>query len=1148
MRGKIVTKLKQLAREVLRVANIRFLRRILVVPLAIVIIYPLLNILLVYPAFTELVIATTEDEAIRLTNHLFSSYIPTESVLSRETFDESVSAKLASFQQDFQLLKLRVFSNSGEIIYSTDAAEIGSVNEETYFRQVVAAGKNYTKVVRKGDETSEGRPVSLEIAETYVPVMQNGAFIGAVEIYYDISGRMGDLDARIRLSDIIQTLVGTGFMIIILLISLRMQKTNELNRRLSRAVDQSPSSIMVTDLEGKIVYVNSRFTKFTGYSTDELVGKVPPILESNQLSPEESLQLRRAISCGIEWQSETRSKKKNGNYYDEFITVSPITNAAGEISFALFIREDISERKQAEREIRRQKKYFEALMRNNPLAIVALDLDNRIAACNQAFLRLFGFEEVEVIGQEVDGLIASEDSNAEALHFTEHVKQGNIIHSFTKRQHKDGTVIDVEVFGVPVEVDGKQIGVLGLYHDISERIESEAALQRAKRAAESATMAKSEFLANMSHEIRTPLNAIIGLTGLLLEEDLAPEQHELLETICSSGDVLLALINDVLDFSKIEAGRLELEESPFNLRSCIEESLDILAPTASQKGLNLANVVEENVPITAVGDVTRLRQVLVNLLSNAVKFTEAGEVVVTSDGRYLDNQAYELHVAVRDTGIGIPANRRDRLFQSFSQVDNSTTRKYGGTGLGLTICKRLVELMGGKIWVNSEVGTGSIFHFTIIIRTATGQLSPYLLRDQPLLVGKRILIVDDNITNLTILTRQAESWGMNVRTVTSAIEALASISSDTPYDVAILDMQMQDTDGLQLAAEIRKRRLAPNMALVMLTSFGRRENDTYTGLFRAFLTKPIKPSDLYNILVNILTDQEPRHVSQPLPQLPLDAQMGQRHPLRILLAEDHVVNQKVALRILERLGYRADVAANGLEVLAALTRKVYDVVLMDVQMPEMDGVAATKAIRTRWPAPQQPRIIAMTANALAGDRERYLDCGMDDYVSKPIRIEELVKTLFRSDARIGFTREISKEAVFIPTRKNGSNKRSKWPIDIHFVETLYGEKTNKVLDDLLPVFFQNSDPLIAGIHEAVIVKDAAEISHAAHTLKSSSASFGFMSLSDLCQELESEIVGGNWVNISKKAEELIADFEIIKKMFEDDKTGILSAGMPVNEL
>lgn len=588
------------------------------------------------------------------------------------------------------------------------------------------------------------------------------------------------------------------------------------------------------------------------------------------------------------------------------------------------------------------------------------------------------------------------EARVSAIRSAEHTRQELVL--------RDGRTLQHHSISLPTG------GYMLTYFDITDLKEAESTMRLARDIAEQATTAKSTFLATMSHEIRTPMNGIIGMSNLMLNTELDKEQEDFTRTIVDSAESLLTVINDVLDFSKIEAGKFDLDPQSTDLRECIEGALDLVTTSVDKKNLNLAYLLERDTPEGVFADSNRLRQILLNLLNNAIKFTSHGEIVLRvalaapDDETVLAQQSSKdsesdvvVHFVVSDTGIGIPEDKIDLLFDSFSQVDASTTRIYGGTGLGLAISKNLVELMGGRIWVESTVGEGTTFHFTAVFPEVAIQRRVALHEIKPDLANKKLLIVDDNMTNRKILSLQAEEWAMANEQTHSPIEALAWVRDGRKFDIAILDMSMPEMNGIELARSIRQYKSPEEMPLILLSSLATisdvpKEELDEAG-FAAKLAKPIKPSPLLDIMLDIFSNQANAFTRRERSKNhELDKNLGVNMPMNILLVDDNKTNQKLGSLVLKRLGYSPDIAVNGADAVSKQLAKKYDVILMDIEMPVMDGVDATKAIRAEQDA-KSVYIIATTANAMQGDRERYLSAGMDGYVSKPIRISELVAAL-----------------------------------------------------------------------------------------------------------------------------------------------------------
>jgi two-component system, sensor histidine kinase and response regulator len=763
---------------------------------------------------------------------------------------------------------------------------------------------------------------------------------------------------------------------------------------LSTLINNIPDRIYVKDMQGRKLISNiADWQGSGGHKMEDVLGKTDFDTYSANLAEKFWADDKKILDSGVPIiNREEPGLDSNSNPIWVLTTKVPLKDGSGKIIGLVGVGRDITLQKQIELETIRQKQYFESLVQNSPVAIVVLDNEEKIISSNPAFENLYGYKSAEISGANLDALITTPELREEAARYTQTVKT-QMVHFTSKRKRKDSTLVEVEVFGVPVFVNQQQIGTLAMYHDISE-------LVRARQEAEESNRAKSEFLANMSHEIRTPMNGVMGMLELALDTQLTSEQRDYLQTSLHSAEALLSLLNDILDFSKIESGRLDLEMIGFSLRNTVEDVTYTLAKRAQDKGLEIACLVDPDLTSSLRGDPGRLRQILVNLIGNAIKFTHHGEIIIRAGSIAQTERDATVRFSVQDTGIGIPPERQAAIFERFTQADGSTTRTYGGTGLGLTISKQLVEIMGGRIGLQSTPGMGSTFWFEIKFeKQLVGKRGTAPLTQGPAnLTYVRVLVADDNQTNRMVLIKNVEALGSRADAVPSGAKAIESLRNahrmGDPYHVVLLDMQMPGMDGEQTTRAIKSDPSIKDVKILMLTSMGQRGDAIRLEALgcSGYLLKPVKQQILFDAIVAVLSSTEEsqgiitRHV--------LSEQ--RKNDFRILLAEDNPVNQKLAVILLQKAGYSVDAVDTGSQALESLKENHYSAVLMDVQMPDMDGFEATRQIRD-WEQTTKRHIpiVAMTAHAMSGDRERCIEAGMDDYVSKPLEPSVLFKALDR---------------------------------------------------------------------------------------------------------------------------------------------------------
>ena len=947
------------------------------------------------------------------------------------------------------------------------------------------------------------------------------------------------------------------------------------NRNFFRAYWEKTSDAILILQNGVFVDCNGAAVKMLHANNKSQILTLQPSMISPETQPDgrrSEEKQREMIDVAFEQggnRFEWTHRCLDGEEFPAEVLLTPVKVGSQEPLYAVV--RDISKLKQSENALRDSEARLSEAQKLARLGTWSWDVEKDVVTWSEELYDMLGMDlgQPTPTYQTLPGFYSSESWERLSQAVQVSMEQGGSYDLEVDMVRPDGGVVHTSTRGQAVkDKSGKVVRLYGTVWNITERKEAEWALQASRQSlretlvsleervaertrelavardtAEAATRAKSDFLAIMSHEIRTPLNAVIGMTSLLMDTELTPAQQEFASTIRTSGDALLAIINDILDFSKIEAGRIELEKRAFDLHECVENAISLLLDERMQKGLELTYMIDPQVPVAILGDETRLRQILLNLLSNAIKFTDSGEISITVNDLKTDElPLHELHFSVRDTGLGIPSNRADQLFHSFSQLDSSTTRKYGGTGLGLAISKRLAELMGGAMWVESEgiKGKGSTFHFTIHVMQAEKPMrAPHVTQVD--IRNQRVLIVDDNTSSLRVLSLQTHAWGMDYESTDDPAEALEWIRKGHPYDIALIDRQMSEMDGITLAKEIRKLRAENELPLILIGSI--RSDITEDGLFSAQLLKPVRPSQLYDTLTSILSrnDVSPED-NATKPKSVFDPDMAKRLPLHILLAEDHITNQKLALYTLEKLGYRADVASNGLEVLDALERQEYDVILMDMQMPEMDGLETTRLIRGRSAGFCQPRIIAMTANVTTDDRQACFDAGMNDYLAKPIRVEELVAVLNKTKHPVGRKSEPvpGSQLQNIAIKESSFQKTAITTLDssamTQLLKLVGGDKGKYFA--LIDSFLEETPMLLQSLRKAVELGDMKLLHRTSHTLKSTSMDFGAYKLSKLGQEIELLSKTNSMEGITEQLQHVEMEFALVNNALNMIKAGV----------
>lgn len=873
------------------------------------------------------------------------------------------------------------------------------------------------------------------------------------------------------------------------------------NVQLAAAVEQGPRGIMITGVSGKIKYVNPAFTRLTGYTAGELTGQNPRMLKSGKHDTRFYEEMWRTILAGEVWHGELVNRRKDGSLYDEEMTLAPVQDRAGALTGFVAFKQDVTERKRAREELAFKTVLLEAQSEATLDGILVVDAEERVVFANRRFAAIFGFPEkpekqsdAELLAHTLTRVAAPELFFERVQYLYSHPEQ----EGRDEVRLRDGRVLDRYTSPL-TDASGKYLGRIWYFRDMTERMTAEAELRRARDAAEEASRAKSQFLANMSHEIRTPMNGVIGMTGLLLDTPLTPEQQQYAGIVRTSGESLLAVISEILDFSKIEARQLKLEKEAFDLAAVLERAVAVLALKAAEKEIELTWEIEDGMPQQLLGDSGRLRQVVLNLLGNAVKFTDRGEVALTAARDTEDGERVTLRFTVRDTGIGFAQERAQALFEPFVQADGSSTRRYGGTGLGLAISKQLVEMMGGRIGVESAEGAGATFWFTAVFekqrKPIQAEAGPPAAR-----AGAKVLVVDGHATNRGLLCRMLRRWECRPEGVADGETALERLreaaQGPEAFRLALIDMQLPHGNGERLGGAIRDDARLRQTALVLMTPFGQALERARLEAFgfSGQIQKPIAVRALREALLALERGgREPAGAANG--NASGGATAGVLAGARILVAEDNATNQEVAAAILRKLGARADLVQNGAEAIAALARADYDLVLMDCEMPVLDGYAATAKIRAgeAGARPLGIPIVALTADAVSGDREKCIAVGMNDYIAKPVEPRHLAEVL----------------AKWLPPLRRYEVEQASAPVfDAGaLLERLMGD--SELAQQVVRGFMTDVPRQLNALRKSLAAGDVGEIRRCAHTLKGGSATIAAERLRPVCGAMEAAAAAGD---------------------------------------